>query len=249
MHAHITDTATRQRLTRPVVQANDPTVTAPTVPASAGLPPTVRIRRAQPADAHDLAALVADALHPLALSAWLVPDPVQRRRVFTDVAAIHVEHALTDGQAWITSDRTAAALWLPHDEGQPIRPDDYEQRLNAACGPTVERFRTLDQTSARSHAVEPHHQHLAVLAVHPDRRRHGLGKHVLVHQHLILDAAGVPACATATDPASRALYLSLGYADRRTPLDLPDGPKLWPMWRTPRSHRRSAPPTRSPAPR
>ncbi len=237
MHASTTDSdaATRQRLIRAVVPANDATITGTTLPMWARPPCSTQVRRAQPSASHAIAVLVAVALHPLALSAWLVPDPHRRRQVLTDVAAIHVEHTLTEGQAWTIPDSAvdiaAAALWLPYDEGEPNRPDDYEQHLAEACGPAIDRFRPFDQMSARHYTPEPHHQHLTVLAAHPHRQRQGLGRHVLLHQHTILDAAGVPACVTAADAASRTWYRGLGYADVGPPIDLPDGPRLWPMWR------------------
>ncbi len=55
------------------------------------------IRAARWADKYPVAALIADALQPSPLAAWLVPDPQQRRQVLTDVAAIWVEHAMFFG--------------------------------------------------------------------------------------------------------------------------------------------------------
>lgn len=48
----------------------------------------MHIHAARSTDKDQIAALIADALHPSPLAAWLVPDPEQRQKVLTDVVAI-----------------------------------------------------------------------------------------------------------------------------------------------------------------
>ncbi|QYN34952.1 hypothetical protein K1T35_42510 [Pseudonocardia sp. DSM 110487] len=49
------------------------------------------------------------------------------------------------------------------------------------------------------------------------------------------DADGLPAYLEATSLRSRSLYERHGFRDAGDPIQLPDGPSLWPMWRpTPR---------------
>lgn len=239
MHASSTDIAAREHFTRAVGASNHPTR-----PQSDGPQPVPQFRaratptrRVQPADVGAITALIADALYPLTLGRWLEPDTARRREVLAAVATIHVEHAVSNGQAWTTDDHAATGLWLPYDTDQPARPDDYDQRLAHVCGPTADRVRTLDRLADSHHPVAPHHQHLTMLAVRRARQRDGLGRKLLDHQLVILDAAEVPSYATAVDAVSRELFFRVGYSDYGPPIDLPGGPRLWPMWRQPRPPR------------
>ena len=53
-------------------------------------------------------------------------------------------------------------------------------------------------------------------------------------RHAILDRNGTPAYLEASDPAKRDIYRTHGYADFGDPIQLPDGPSMYPMWRAAR---------------
>lgn len=193
---------------------------------------TAPIVRANHGNAHDVAALIATAFGPLDVAAWLVPDPAERERVLYANFRLYVDHALAHGDVLITDDRAAVAVWYPRDVPLPDIAD-YDRRLSLTCGPQVDRFRVLDAAFDKHHPTEAHH-HLAFLAVHPQRHGQGVGTALLAHYHTRLDRAGMPSYLEASSARSRALYARHGYADRGEPIDLPDGPRLWPMWRAPR---------------
>jgi GNAT superfamily N-acetyltransferase len=167
------------------------------------------------------------------VAAWLVADPARRSRVLLDVFRIHVEHAMTAGWTWIAGDQTGIAVWLP---GGAPPPPDHDRRLDAAAGPYVPRFRALDAAFERHHPREPHH-YLAFLAVAPALQGLGVGSALLAWQHRVLDRGGMPAYLEASSVASRRLYLRHGYRDHGPAIDLPDGPRVWPMRRLPGSSR------------
>ncbi|PSK66686.1 hypothetical protein B0E53_01327 [Micromonospora sp. MH33] len=82
-----------------------------------------RVRAARWADKDHVAALIADALHPDPLAAWLVPEPPRRRRhVLTQVAAIWVEHAMFYGDIHLTDDLNAATVGFHRYRPSPHRP-------------------------------------------------------------------------------------------------------------------------------
>jgi GNAT superfamily N-acetyltransferase len=176
---------------------------------------------------------IVEAFEPLEIAGWLIPDPNERERVLYANVDIHVDHAFAHGEVWSTADRSAVAVWFPRD-GAPL-PEivNYDKRLALACGPYVGRFRTLDDMFDRRHPIDPHH-HLAFLAVSPYRRREGLASALLDHYHRRLDRAGIPAYLEARSPRSRALYAHHRYTDLGSPIDVPGGPRVWPMWRAPR---------------
>jgi hypothetical protein len=68
--------------------------------------------------------------------------------------------------------------------------------------------------------------------VRPDRQGVGTGTALLRAYHQILDHdAGAPAYLEAADLRTRDVYLRHGYADHGPPIQLPDGPLMYPMWR------------------
>jgi GNAT superfamily N-acetyltransferase len=195
---------------------------------------TMSIVRAGHRDAHQVAAVIATAFQTLDVAAWLIPAPDERQRVLYGQFRILVEHALDHGTILLAGDRRAAAVWFARDTPLP-EIDDYDRRLELACGQYTDRFHLLDAAFAKHHPAEAHH-HLALLAVDPDQQTHGRGTTLLEHYHTRLDQAGLPAYLEASSPRSRELYLRHGYVDHGPPIVLPhDGPSLWPMWRQPQT--------------
>lgn len=189
----------------------------------------MRIRAARWADKEPVAALIATALHPTPLAAWLVPDPAVRRRVLTDVLAIWVEHAMFYGDSHVTDDLNAATVGF--HRYRPIPPPaHYRSRLTDAAGPHAHRFDQLDTLLAEPRPTEPHY-HLAFLAVHPDARGAGRATAMLTHHRSRLDRIDLPSWTDTTTDA-HTLYTRHGYTPR-PPIRLPDGPTLCPMRRDP----------------
>ncbi|NJP94161.1 GNAT family N-acetyltransferase [Nonomuraea sp. FMUSA5-5] len=192
--------------------------------AAFALRPAVRLATAD--DAQQVAELIATAFSGLRPMAYLVPDRRARHRVIAAGFRIFVEHAVEHGEIHLIDDGPAVAVWFPYTSPLPA-PADYERRLAEATGEWAERFRVLDGLFEQNHPAEPH-QHLAFLAVHPDRQNEGLGTALLHYQHARLD--GLPAYLEASDPRNRDLYARHGYQARQ-PFALPDGALYWPMWR------------------
>jgi GNAT superfamily N-acetyltransferase len=204
-------------------------VTGPGAPGRGGA--RAHVIRAVPADLDTLSQVIADAFHDLAPSRWLIADPAARRRVFPGYFRIYVEHAMADGVVQTTTDRTAAALWIPNGPDAADPPAGYGARLADATGLWIDRFLAFDAALDASHPGIPHH-HLALLAVRPDRQGQGTGHALLRAYHEILDRdAGAPAYLEASDLRTRQIYLRHGYADHGPPIHLPDGPLMYPMWR------------------
>lgn len=195
------------------------------------------IRRATAQDATTTADLIATAFHALDVSAWLVPDAIERPRVLAADFQIFVEHALTHGEIDLIDDPAgrpiAAAVWFPLMTGPTPPPEDYDTRLAAACGPATARFKILDLHFDETHPHSFPHHFLAYLATHPDHQSRGLGSTLLADHHQHLDQHGVPAFLHASCARTRDLYLRHGYECLGAPFHLPDGPPMWPLWREP----------------
>jgi len=193
--------------------------------------------RAGKVDLDVLSQVIADAFFDLAPSRWLITDPGARRRVFPGRIRLYLEHAVAHGTVHTTPSRTAAALWVPGGQDTTGPPDGYAERLAALTSPWTSRFLAFDDALDRHRPAGIPHQHLAILAVHPDQQGRGVGTVLLRACHATLDDEGMPAYLEASSPRARNLYLAHGYVLRPDgPFRLPDGgPPMWPMWRHPRA--------------
>ncbi len=193
--------------------------------------------RADEADLDVLSQVIADAFFDLAPSQWLITDPGARRRVFPGYFRLYLEQALAYGTIHITPSRTAAALWVPGGQDTTGPPDGYAERLAALTSPWTRRFLAFDEALDRHHPAGIPHQHLAILAVHPDQQGRGIGTALLRACHATLDDEVMPAYLEASSPRACDLYLAHGYVPQPgAPFYLPDGgPPMWPMWRHPQA--------------
>ncbi|WP_241825632.1 GNAT family N-acetyltransferase [Micromonospora sp. CB01531] len=190
----------------------------------------MRIRAARWTDKDLVAALIADALHPSPLAAWLVPDPQQRRQVLTSVVGIWVEHALFFGDIYLTDDH--AAVTVGFHRYRPIPPPaNYRIRLGDAAGGHADRFDLLNSVLSTKQPTEPHY-HLAFLVVRPDAQKAGRGTALLTHHRSRLNRIDLPAWTT-IPAGGEHLLTRYGYTPR-PPITLPDGPTLRPMRRNSR---------------
>jgi GNAT superfamily N-acetyltransferase len=188
----------------------------------------VTVLVASSCDADVLSRVIADAFHDLPASGWLVSDPVARRRIFPPYFRLYVEHALTAGLVQTTPARDAVALWLPGDgQAAPGYPALGYAQVTAGWTP---RFVAFDEALGSHHPAGTAHQHLAILAVRPDRQGLGIGSALLSAYHAALGPE-LPVYLEASCQRSRKLYLRHGYVDCGAPYYLPGGPPMYPMWR------------------
>ncbi|OLB77385.1 MAG: GNAT family N-acetyltransferase [Actinobacteria bacterium 13_2_20CM_2_71_6] len=193
------------------------------------------IRDITPVDTTEITRLLAAAMGDGPVARWLAPDPAVRREYAPAYFEIFAEHAVRYGEVYATADpatgeMSGVALWFPLTSLIPP-PADYDLRLKDASAAAFDRVGELDAALAEHHPMGPHH-YLAFLAVHPDHQNRGIGSALLDRHHARLDAAGIPAYLEANDPRNRNLYLRHGYLSS-APIQLPDGPPVWPMWRAP----------------
>jgi GNAT superfamily N-acetyltransferase len=197
--------------------------------------------------------LLAAAFDDEPVSRWLEPDPARRAVMlacrftgFTSQAFTSgsVELLFTDNQ----EEPAGAAVWfdrtrLPGDPAgtRPASPGDglEDPLLDTGEG---SRWNQFEQALTAVHPGGPH-DYLMLMGVLPGWRGRGLGSRLLRQRLEWLDACGSPAYLEATSPASRALYARHGFRDHGQPIQLPEGPTLYPMWRVP-----EAPRARSSAP-
>ncbi|WP_225851976.1 GNAT family N-acetyltransferase [Micromonospora sp. AMSO12t] len=192
---------------------------------------THHIRAARWTEQGPVAAVIAGALQPTPLAAWLVPDEEERGRVLTDVAKIWVEHALFFGDVYVTTDLAAAAVCFHRLRPLPP-PVKYTTRLATAAGPHAERFLALDDIIASSQPAHAHY-HLAYLAVRPTHQRSGRGRALMTHVRNRTYRLDLPSCTVALPPGQH-LLAQVGYDTTQSTVQPSTGVTMHPMSRSPR---------------
>lgn len=138
-------------------------------------------------------------------------------------------------QVLVTTDRTAASVWLPPGQWQTpmLELVRHGPDLLRAFGPRVPRSLSLLSCVEKQHPTEPH-WYLEAIGTVPEARGRGIGPTVLTPVLERCDADGVPAYLESSNPRNVPFYERHGFV-RRPLFELPRGcPVITPMWRDPR---------------
>jgi amino acid transporter/ribosomal protein S18 acetylase RimI-like enzyme len=183
-------------------------------------------------------AILAEAFHADSPGEWLVPDPLERARIYPAYFRILVRHALRGaGEVYTTVDRTAVSIWYPAPYGVPnAAPVDYDAQLLAATGPYQQRFLALEAAMQAAHPMARGHHYLNFIGVRPAFQCRGIGSALLSHRLTDLHRHGIPAYLEATNRRNLALYLHHGFTVIGSIRVSDDGPTLYRMWREARGH-------------
>ena len=171
------------------------------------------VRPARPDDAPRLDDVLADAFFDDPISVHLVPDASRRRdRLRLGMGHVLRTYIASNG-AWTTDDLEGVALWAK--PGDP-KPSALQQLKDL---PTFARSfgRHLPRAMRAFGTAEkrrPHEDHwfLEIIAVQPDRQRHGIGAALLRPALTEIDRAGLPAFLVTSNPSNVPFYEKLGFA-------------------------------------
>lgn len=195
----------------------------------------VAIRAAGEGDRERVVRLLDEAFRDDPVSAWVFPGAEHRRRTHHRLMAAFTDIVLAEGRIDLTEDGAACALWLSVPAGEHAGDEDGPAQLRAAVDPGNERVELVGRLTAGVHPHGRAHAYLWMIGVAPGRQGEGLGTALVEHVLDRCDREGRPAYLEASNARSRALYRRLGFSTLQDRvLDLPDGPRMWPMWREPR---------------
>ncbi|MFJ2767895.1 GNAT family N-acetyltransferase [Streptomyces sp. NPDC087300] len=194
----------------------------------------VGIRRAGEGDREDVVRLLDEAFMQDPVSSWVFPGEEHRLRMHAGLMEAFFDLALAEGFVDVTEDGAAAALWWSVPAGVPEGEEDGPALLREAVEPANERVELIGRLTDSVHPTDRAHQYLHLIAVRPGRQGEGLGTALVDAVLERCDREGHHAYLEASNARSRDLYARLGFVFMGTTLDLPDGPRMWPMWREPR---------------
>ncbi|MGW5660386.1 GNAT family N-acetyltransferase [Streptomyces sp. NPDC003758] len=204
----------------------------------------VAIRAADRGDRELVVRLLDDAFQNDPVSSWVFPGEEYRRRTHHRLMAAFTDVVLAEGRIDVTEDGTACALWLSIPAGDhsadggkagaETEEGDDGARLREAVDPENERVERIARLMAEAHPADRAHEYLWMIGVAPGHQGQGLGTALIQHVLDRCDSEGRPAYLEASSARSTRLYERLGFALTGRTLDLPDGLRMWPMWREPR---------------
>ena len=185
-------------------------------------------RRATSADVRELSRTLAAAFFDDPVFSYCYPDPARRRQITPRFFEIVTEANLAHGEIYTTDDAVAGAVWVP-----PGVEDDEQMgaALGEISGEYAQTLFTIFELMGENHPHEPHH-YLFVLGTRPEWQSPGLGSALMRPVLDMCDRDAMPAYLEATSEGNRRLYLRHGF-EVTGEIQLPDGPSMWPMWRTP----------------
>ncbi|NBE55960.1 GNAT family N-acetyltransferase, partial [Streptomyces boluensis] len=184
-------------------------------------------------DRERVARLLDEAFQQDPVSSWVFPDAEHRRQVHGVFMGVFLDVALSEGWVDITEDGAAAALWLHVPAGEPEGEDDTPARMREIADPENERAELVGRLTGAVHPHDREHAYLLLIAARPGRQGEGLGTALINSVLERCDHARVPAYLEASSERSRGLYERLGFEFMGEAVQLPDGPRMFPMWREP----------------
>lgn len=198
----------------------------------------VAIRRAGEGDRGLVVRLLDKAFQDDPVSGWVFPGEDHRRTTHHRLMAAFTDIVLAEGRIDLVEDGTGCALWLSVPAAEPAdaadAAGDEAVRLREQADPDNERVELIARLMAEVHPAGRAHAYLWMVGVTPGHQGRGLGTALIRRALDRCDREGLPAYLEASSLRSIGLYERLGFAATDRTLDLPDGPRMWPMWREPR---------------
>ena len=195
---------------------------------------TPMIRPATAADLPAMAAALADAFDDDPVMAWLFPKARNRRRTLIRWFTVEGRRHLTHDSVWCDADGRGAAYWDPPGHWR-MTPAEILRSLPQTAPLFGLRVTTALRGLSRVEAVhpkEPHH-YLAVLGTAAAAQGKGVGSALLAPTLEACDEQGLPAYLESSKERNIPFYARHGFEVTGT-VQLPKGPMVWTMWRTPR---------------
>jgi ribosomal protein S18 acetylase RimI-like enzyme len=191
----------------------------------------VTVRKATKADARALSATLARAFEDDPVMSWLYPGVRRLEAFFLNYELkLHLGH----GDVYTTDGIEGGAIWAPPGHWRTSFADllRVAPALLRATGTRLARGIGTMRVVEGVHPNEPH-WYLATLGTDCHCQGKGIGSALLAPMLERCDAEGLPAYLESSKEANIPFYRRHGF-EVTSEVELPKGPKIWPMWREPR---------------
>jgi GNAT superfamily N-acetyltransferase len=198
----------------------------------------IELRPIERADVRSLSNVLARAFFDDPLMAFMLPDDTARTKALPGMfAALTRHHFLSRGGSEVASrdgDIGAATLWDPPGLRKSSRWEELRMMPTLAWHfrSRAEQTRALGRVMEEAHPEEPH-WYLMVIGSDPSVRGAGFGQALINSRLDRCDGEHAPAYLEASKEELIPYYSRFGF-ELVGEIQVPDGPKMWPMWRAPR---------------
>lgn len=193
--------------------------------------PAARVRESHAADRAQISNAIGRAFLDDPIAIYLFPEERARRAGFGAFAQLAMDQFDGAGTTYVTDPVTGAAIWQAPSP-PPLRP--WRQigllvRLMRVAGRGTRRAIRLGETMEKHHLHRPH-WYLAILGTDPDHRGRGYGSALMQPILKRCDQEGSIAYLESSKESNIPFYQRHGF-EVTGEIQIPDGPKVWPMVR------------------
>jgi len=185
-------------------------------------------------DVPTVSAALARAFFDDPLQTWLLPDDATRLDILRRLFALQSRGSVPDGNSFTDESRSVAAFWLPPGVTTP-RPETIPDTgpMRDLLGDGLDRLKVAMAAMLGTHPTEPH-WYLEGLGTDPTAQGRGLAVAALAPILTRCDVDGMPVYLESTKEQNIGFYENRRFRVTGT-IEIPDGPRLWAMWREPAS--------------
>lgn len=171
---------------------------------------------------------LALAFHDDPVVTWCIPEAPRRREILPAFFGAVAESYLGYDEIYHVDEGVSAAVWAP-----PAAEDDEQlvERIGRISAEYADRVFQVLGLMEEKHPTDPHY-YLFFLGTRPEWQGRGIGSALMAPVVANCDRERIPAYLEATSERNKALYLRHGFHVTGE-IQIPDGPPMWPMWRTP----------------
>jgi GNAT superfamily N-acetyltransferase len=185
-----------------------------------------------------LSKVLARAFYDDPVMNYMLPDDKARAKALPPMfATLTKNHFLARGGSEVASrggEIGAATLWDPPGQRKSTRWEELRMMPTLAWHfrSRAEQTKTLGKLMEEAHPEEPH-WYLMVIGSDPSVRGKGFGNTLMRSRLDRCDREHAPAYLEASKAELVPYYQRFGFKQIGE-IRIPEGPKMWPMWRSPR---------------
>ena len=177
--------------------------------------------------------MLARAFYDDPAMSWTFPSDRRRLAQAERFWSIRLHYMSPQEQVYVTDDLSGAAVWTLPDRWHVSWSETGELARMMLNWRMPLLFRGL-QRLEKAHPHGPSHFYLTVLGTDPPSQGQGIGSTLMGPVLEVCDQEGLPAYLESSKERNVDFYSRFGFRVTDE-VQLPNGPKMWPMWRDPTS--------------
>jgi ribosomal protein S18 acetylase RimI-like enzyme len=196
--------------------------------------PDTSVRNATMVDSMLASQSLARAFYDDPVFSHFLPEDSTRLARLEKVMGILFKLGVPHGACFTTTNYESITLWRPPNEWDvPFWAyiTNGPALLSAFGGGIMRVLHTMDMME-KAHPHEPH-WYLQTIGTDPKFQGKGYGGVIMRHTLATADAAHMPCYLESSKETNIPIYRSFGF-ELTGEMQVPNGPKIWPMWRKPR---------------